>query len=75
MRSKIPRATPGNTFSTVTTPKRVPLRPSEIDKNSRVRARMDFPGFGPALDKEFVKGESIPEKKLDKKFLNGESIP
>ena len=39
------------------------IRPSEIDKYSRVRARMDFPGFGPALDKEFVKGESIPEKK------------
>ncbi len=42
------------------------LRPSEIDKKSR---RMAFPGFGPALDKEFVKGESIPEKRLDKSFL------
>ena len=28
------------------------FRPSEIDKNSRVRARMDFPGFGPALLRE-----------------------
>ena len=45
------------------------LRPSEIDKNSRVRARMDSLGFGPALDKQFVKGESIPEKRLDKSFL------
>ena len=36
---------------------------------------MDFPGFGPALDKKFVKGESILEKKIYKKFLNGESIP
>ena len=28
-----------------------PLRPSEIDKDCRVRERMDSRAFGPALDK------------------------
>ena len=36
---------------------------------------MDSAAFEPALDKQFLKGESIPEKKLDNEFLNGESIP
>ena len=50
------------------------LRPSEIEKDFRVRARIFPRDFGNARDSSFLRNTAIPEKKSDSSSLFGTAL-